>query len=431
MPKQVNLDEVLEALAEAPEKIADKEIGTTGLQIFSGLIDEEFLPQLKGRLRVEVYREMADNDPVIGAILFAIENLVKGVDWHVSPKSDDPQALQAYEIVDYSLAHMDGRWSDFISEAFSMLIFGFSVFEQVWEIDEGKVWLKRLSPRAQETIYRWDMDRSGRVIGVEQIPPSGQAVYIPAWKLVLFRTVARKGNPEGKSILRNCYRPWFLKKRMEEIEAIGTERDLAGLPVCYVPREWLAKIRDADGSEKANPHSAVVDELKKILRNIRRGEQEGIVLPSIFSDDGKRLLELMLLASGGSRQIDLSKVIDRYDSRIAMSVLADFILLGHVQHGSFALSSSKTHLFASAIGGWLKSVRDTIQEQVIDRLVVLNGIDEEHAPILSFSDIESPDIEEFAKSIATLLTSGALTPDESVENLARRILNLPLVVPKE
>jgi hypothetical protein len=52
---------------------------------------------------------------------------------------------------------------------------------------------------------------------------------------MLFRTKSRKGSPEGKSILRNAYRSWYFKRRIQEIEGIGIERDLAGFPTLTAP----------------------------------------------------------------------------------------------------------------------------------------------------------------------------------------------------
>ena len=59
-------------------------------------------------------------------------------------------------------------------------------------------------------------------------PPSYKQVVIPMEKCLLFRTQTHKNNPEGRSILRNAYRSWYFKKRIEEIEGVGIERDLAG-----------------------------------------------------------------------------------------------------------------------------------------------------------------------------------------------------------
>ena len=49
-----------------------KELGTTGLRQFAGWIREDFLPELQGRQGARTYREMADNSPIIGGILFSV-----------------------------------------------------------------------------------------------------------------------------------------------------------------------------------------------------------------------------------------------------------------------------------------------------------------------------------------------------------------------
>jgi hypothetical protein len=57
------------------------ELGSTGLKRsgMRGSVYEEFLPQLSGERWRKVYREMADNDPVVGAIRYAIEMLLRNV----------------------------------------------------------------------------------------------------------------------------------------------------------------------------------------------------------------------------------------------------------------------------------------------------------------------------------------------------------------
>ena len=46
-----------------------QELGSTGLTRFGGLVYEEWLAELQGVKGIRVYREMRDNDPVVGAIL--------------------------------------------------------------------------------------------------------------------------------------------------------------------------------------------------------------------------------------------------------------------------------------------------------------------------------------------------------------------------
>lgn len=70
--------------------------------------------------------------------------------------------------------------------------------------------------------------------------------------------------------------------------------------------------------DKNIPENAdIVAGLETIVRNIRRDETEGVVLPAGY--------KLELLSSGGTRQFDTNAIVNRYDTRIAMTVLADFI----------------------------------------------------------------------------------------------------------
>ena len=144
-------------------------------------------------------------------------------------------------------------------------------------------------------------------------PPSYSTFTIPIDKALLFRTKSRKNNPEGKSILRNAYRSWYFKRRIQEIEGIGVERDLAGYPVIYAPEGY-----DIWSEDEAA--TAIRASLEGMVRSVRRDESEGLVLPYGY--------ELKLLSTGGARQFDTNAIINRYDTRIAMTVLADFILSG-------------------------------------------------------------------------------------------------------
>ena len=55
----------------------NKEAGRIGQRRYAGTLYEEFLPELRGRRGTEVYREMSENDDVVGAVLFAVEMLVR------------------------------------------------------------------------------------------------------------------------------------------------------------------------------------------------------------------------------------------------------------------------------------------------------------------------------------------------------------------
>jgi hypothetical protein len=191
------------------------------------------------------------------------------------------------------------------------------------EFDDKKIGWRRLPLRYQESRDSWKMDENGEVVAMNQYSVVGNKpiVEIPIDKLMMFRTQSFKNNPQGRSILRNAYRPWFFKKRIEEIEGIGIERDLAGLPVAHVPPELLSSSATAE-------QKATLAAIKLLVKSIRRDEQEGIVFPLVYDEQGNKLYELELLSTGGSRQFDTNAIITRHSKAIAMTVLADFIFLG-------------------------------------------------------------------------------------------------------
>lgn len=412
-------------------------MGNSGLRQWGGFVHEEFLPELQGVKGTRAYREMADNDPIIGAILFAITNLIRQATWNVEAADSTPEAEGLKEFLEQCMDDMSMPWSSVIDEVCSMFVYGFAPMEIIYKrragysvedpdlrsrFDDGLIGLRAISLRSQNTITRWEIDPAdGSIDGMYQQPWSGPLVFIPMEKLLLFRTTEQRQNPEGRSILRTAYRSWHYKKRIENIEAIGIERDLAGFPVAYIPGQYMD--RSADAQQKA-----VYQMWSQLVTSIKRDAREGIVVPSDRDAQGNPLFELKLLSSGGSRAIDTSKIVDRYGRAIATAVLADFIFLGQNAVGSFALSSDKTALFSTAIGAFMGSIADTFNRHLIPKLMAVNGWDLELAPRLVPEDIESPDISQLADFITKLSGAGAMFfPDVELENRLRGMAGLPPV----
>ena len=221
------------------------EIGRMGQKRYGGFFQEEFLRELQGRKGIQIYREMADNDDVIGAILYAVEMLIRQVTWDVRPAGSGEKDTEVAEFVLSCMHDMSDTWTDTISEILSFLTFGWSAHELVYKRRAGKsadprlnskytdglIGWQKLPIRSQETLYEWHYDEKDNLLGMVQMPPPDyRLIEIPVEKLLLFRTKSRKGSPEGRSILRNAYRDWYFKRRIQEIEGIGIERDLAGFP---------------------------------------------------------------------------------------------------------------------------------------------------------------------------------------------------------
>ena len=116
----------------------NKEIGRIGQRRYGGVIYEEFLHELRGKRVIEAYREMSENDDVVGAILFAIEMLVRQTDWNVEPGGDSQADIDASEFVESCMNDMQSTWIDTISEILSFLTFGWSYHEIVYKRRMGR-----------------------------------------------------------------------------------------------------------------------------------------------------------------------------------------------------------------------------------------------------------------------------------------------------
>lgn len=406
-----------------------KEIGRVGQRRYGGIFYEEFLSELRGRKGAEVFTEMSNNDETIGAILFAIEMLVRQASWNVEPGGSTAKDLEAAEFVKSCMDDMQQTWIDTISEILSFLTYGWSFHEIVYKrrmgrtkdnrtsskYDDGLIGWMKLPIRSQETLYQWEYDDQDNLIGMTQMPPPDFGlITIPMNKAMLFRTRSRKDNPEGRSILRTAYRSWYFKRRIQEIEGIGIERDLAGLPVITTPEGM--DIWDKDDEDM----NAIRAGLEAMVKNIRRDSTEGLVLPFGYTFE--------LTSTGGSRQFDTNSIIERYDTKISQTVLADFIQLGHESVGSFALSSDKTNLFSMAICAFLDIICQTFNSQGIPALIDING---DHFagvtdyPRLTHGDIEDVDLATMATYIKDMASIGVIIPDESLEDYVRQLGKLP------
>ena len=416
------------------KKIKFTEIGTTGLRRAGGFVLEEFLPQLQGTKARQAYREMSDNDPVIGGILLAFNEVMQRLDWKIEkPEEATAEEINAYDFIDSAFNDTEETWDVTLSSILSMLIYGWSLQEIVYKIRggkskdpkynskfaDGRIGWKKFPIRSQDSFFEWNFGKHGEIEGMVQSDISTGMHYIPTSKALLFRTSEWKNDPEGVSMLRKAYTSWYYKKRIQEIEAIGIERDLAGLPVVYAPQEWFAT--DADEATVSSLRA-----IQNMVTQIKRNESEGVVIPYMTDENGSKVLTLELLSSGGSRSFDTGAIIDRYNKMIATSMLADFVLLGQGTVGSFALGSQKLESWQMIVESMAKSICEVFNKHAIDKLLAMNGMECEYPPRLVFGSVAKADLAALAPYIRTLADSGILTMDDSdLESWARDQADMP------
>jgi len=406
------------------------ELGSTGLKRTGGFIAEESLNALRGMQRYQTYQAMRDNEPILGASLRAIELMVSSADYMVEPAIDHSQAANDYaEWLDGALLQdMSISWQDTLTDICSMLYMGWSGLELCYKLrrgeqenpgessqySDGKIGWRKWAPRAQNTLYRWLFNASGEVSGFVQQDPYSEGrgmVSLPIEKLLLFYPTTTKQNPEGYSLLRNAYVPYYHKKHIVQIQGIGIERDLAGLPVAYVPPDILAP--------NAPPAKvAMRDAMKQLVTHVRRDEREGIIFPLQYDEHGNQLYKLELLHTGGTRQFNTVEIISQKNTEMALALLTDLLLLGHEGVGSFALADQKWEFLGQVVTAVQRAILAPINRHAIPRLWRLNGFPMELKPVLRHGEIQAVDLKELGQFLTDMARAGLSIDD--LENEVRR-----------
>lgn len=413
-------------MAEEGRRIVNfRQLGTTGLRRHGPYVYEEFLPELRWPRAGKVYQEMSDNDAVIGAILYLAEMLIRGATWTVEPGGKSDKDKEAAEFLQSCMDDMDMSWANTISEILSMLTYGFSFHEIVYKVrrgpneankkyrskySDGRIGWRKLPIRSQVSLDGWDFEDDGDVSAFIQVAePDYHRVTIPLSKGLLFRTRVSRDNPEGKSLLRNAYRAWFFKKHFEEIEGIGIERDLAGFPVLTAPDQmdlW---------NEDDTSMVALRARAEELVASVRRDSEEGVLLPHGW--------DLKLLTSGSSRQIDIGATIERYDKRIAITMLSDLVLLGE-KSGSFALADTKQSTLAAALQAQVSNIADVFNTKAVPQLFKFNNFGAlENLPTIVPGQIQSPSLKEMALMLRAMNLK--IAGDMPLLNYLRRITGMP------
>lgn len=422
----------------AKPKVPTTPVGIVGMNTSSGYVREEFLDELQWPDAGKVYQEMSSNDAVVGGCLYIIETLVRRANWRVEPASQEAGDVEAANFLESCMHDMNGQtWDDFICDVLSMLTYGFSFHEIVYktrrgpterdnkfrsQFTDGRIGWQQLPIRSQASLQEWDIDQdTGEILGFIQDPGqvglNAKAVTIPIAGNLLFKTKASRGNPEGWSLLRRAYRSWYFKRYIEELEGIGIERSLAGIPVLAPPPD--VPLFDKDNEEMV----AMLNWCQELVDGLRQDRNHGVIIPS--TDWQLKLLG----AEGSAKSLDTDKIIRRHEYRIASSMLSDLILIGGDSAGSFALAETKQSMLLSSLQAIIGSIAATLNSQAVPMLFAVNNWQLEKLPKITADDLEQPSASDIALILRSLKVDVAQSP--KLFNFLLKIMQAPELTAEE
>lgn len=377
----------------------------TGLSHWRGIIAEEYLPQLRPWSKAaRVYREMID-DSTVGALLEAVRTPLLSAEFNVEAVSSGSEDKRAAKYLKESLFKMpDMEWREHVEEMLDFMAYGFALSEIVFWRKKGEVRLATLMPVGQETIHDWGnkFDRYGNPISVrQQIPSTGKIKEAPLHKLVHFTFRSRKRNPFGMSLLRSLYRPWFFKKNIEVLEAIGVERDVGNMPVAEVGETTLTESQYND--------------LKAALEAFRVDKAAYLITPPMTK---------ITAYAGGNKVYNTREIIRDWQNIIRQRFFATFISLGTEQVGTQALAREQTTFFASILKGVQNRMLSIWTRQLMPHIFRFSKYSIDDMPLLQWSEPGKENIQMMAQAMATLTNSGIVHTDDDLENRGRVLLGV-------
>lgn len=392
----------------AQQKIM-QEIGVTGLDEYHGYVTEQWVADLRTHAgRVKIWDEISRLDPVGSAVLALSTVFMRGAGIGVEPASTSKPDLDAAAFVESCLHDMSKSFEETMADIVQFLAYGFFDVELVYKKrDDGRIGWRKWGPRHPVTLERWNLDKHGGLQGMWQ-QMDAASVYIPIEKLLHFTTTgAGKNSPEGKSLFEGAFTSWFFSKNLSIQAAIIVER-MTGTPVMEMP----------DGADMGTGSDSDLSRAKKVVRNIKIGDDMGLTLPHGWS--------FRYEMPTGTAPVDPIDLIVHHQRNMARTVIADFLMLGGGDQGSYAMHKDKSDLFIAALNTFLRQISSVLNRHAIPRLMELNafpGIT--GLPKLYFVPLTKIDIGDYAEVIASLLNAGGITYDFETELAVRRRVGLP------
>lgn len=408
---------------ETPKKsTAVQTLGRTGRRnrAESLIWDDPVVRHLRGHNAIKTYERMA-LDGLIAGILELIRLLLGQARWTIQPGGEETIDKDFAEFVSDNMARLDPGWTSTVADAAEFILWGFQLFEVLFEDVDGATEWAGFMPYDPRTVDRWiSHPETGRLVAVQQVASDGLTRTIQAWKLLHFRTRPTAGRPEGVSLARNAFLGWTDKQELRRVMKVGVRRDISGMAKLEAPSKIF--------SEGASPEDkAALADAETMVREVERDEREGIVLPHEDLEDGKPSgWRLKLIASPGRRAWDAEKIWNLHNRDMAIGMLADVVLMGHEERGSFALGSAKTNTLTKAIGTWLDRIGEHMEHRALPVLRALNlQFVDAAIPKFTHGDIEEIELEMLSTYIKNLGDAGFLEPDEHLEKHLRRRADLP------
>jgi phage gp29-like protein len=396
-------------------RIGRKPLGDAGLNEYSDNSNRtiEHLAELQGRAGSIRYQTMSKGDDIVGMILRVHKNPIRSASWNIPYPSNvtDKEKLAIEVIKDKLFGESGSEFDAFLGQILSMLEYGFSVFEQYYQPE-----------RIGSTMYLVPQIEQRMQTSIEEILPKKKiirqltidkgTIEIP-FETLLFFSLNKQGEDwRGESLLRNAYASYKRKKIYQKWMGIGVQRSVSGIPSMEVP------LSVKYGSEE---YTAV----ETMLKNICHHEEAYMITPEGYK---------FMYHESKFDADPVQKAIDGCNSGMALSVLAQFVMLGQNGNtGAFALSRDQSDFFLDGLQYIINLICGVINSRVINPFIKINfgeSVDPARVRIKGMN-LNKKAGQELANVLSVLSQSGFVKPTTDDEVQLRNNLEMPELTEEE
>lgn len=380
------------------------EVGTTGVPQWMGILSDRHLEALRGPNGIDQMARLLRKESACFTLNNAINLTVQPIRWKVTGATDKPADRRAAEFIESCLHDMSTDWWSAVQFAMSGSAFGFSDLHIVYKrrlgrspkgdlpkssFNDGRIGLRKLAIRRQETIDHWELDEHGGLQAMIQRDPVTGMEYppVPIERLLHFKFGADRGSPEGIGWLEPAYRLAKMIENLEIIYGIGQQRAHIGIPVF----KYLV-----------NPDETTKAKVAAIGRNLVVNEQQYVAYPG-------EIVDFRMETVNNPNASETREMISQLRWEIMMCGLGQFLRLGSTASGSRALADPLIVMFINSIDGATREISSVFNRYMVDRLISANpaiaqGV-EEYPQIQASSAAPPPDVLAYLGNIQTFINS--------------------------
>jgi phage gp29-like protein len=393
-----------------------EEIGVTGTSVSASggniiLTQEDYNPDLRGNALYEQWDRMRLSDSQVKAVMSIIKLPLRAADWGIEPPTDKPRDKEIADWIADRLFNGQMRtWDYVLHHMLLSLDFGSMPMEIVWDVRDDDwlhrpmLHLKKLAPRMPKSILEWRLSDEGELDSIlQQGEKAGhwKEIEIPGDKLLIFVHDMEGANYKGTSILRQARKDWHIKERLQRINQVAIEKRAAGIDVGTLPEGGTPEQKTA---------------FESVLQTIRTHERAYVLEP-----EGHKYRVEGITGS----VLDPLPSIQYCDIMILRSILADYLTSGSGSEGSYALVRDRSSFFLMSLGAIANEITSPINRYLIPQWVNYNWPNVTEYPRLTHSRLDRRDVAAVAEALKGLIPVGVITPDDTIEQELRELLELP------